>query len=114
MKTEEIGSVKYGNLRMSFFLDEKINEYILENSIPAESFFPKTQFFYQGILMKLGINHEENKQLDIVFFRVKFSEKIIIGEAIEKENVFDGFPIHIDDKIYLSDFYVNVGEKKDE
>jgi hypothetical protein len=112
MKTEEIGTVKYGNLRFVFTMSEAVNDYLVENSIESQSLFPQTQFFYQGVLMKLGIDYNDNKELKIVFHGIRLNGEGV-SDVVKAENKFDNFPIHVDDLVYFTDFFVEVSEKKD-
>lgn len=111
MKTEEIGTIGYGNLTFIFHASEAVNEYLIENSIEPQMLFPKTQFFYQGVLMKLGISHEEEKELKVVFHGIRLDGKGVTEIMKSNGEHFDNFPIHVDDLIYLADFFVEVKDE---
>ena len=108
MKTEEIGRVKYGNLKFIFQMTSAVENYLIENSIESQSLFPQTQFFYQGVLMKLGISHEEEKELGVVFHGIRLDGQGVTDLVEDKEKKFENFPIHVDDLIYFVDFFVEV------
>lgn len=108
MKTEEIGTIGYGNLSFVFYVSESVQEYLIENSIESQTLFPHTQFFYQGVLMKLGISHEENKTLKVIFHGIRLDGKGVTELAESGFEKFENFPIHVDDLIYLADFVVEV------
>lgn len=114
MKTEEIGTLRYGNLRLVFEVSSSVGEYLSDNSISFDSMFPKTQFFYQGILTKLGISHEEEKELRVIFFGISFNGEGVLDSFEGEFEKFEGFPIHVGENIYLSDFFVEVREGKNE
>lgn len=105
---ERIGTIGYGNLDLSFFVTEGVEKFLKENGISNENCFPKTQFFYQGVLMKLGFSHEEEKELEIVYNGIRLNEEGVFDVLSEEYEKFDNFPIHVDDKIYLVDFGVKV------
>ncbi|MDA3837337.1 MAG: hypothetical protein PF542_06995 [Nanoarchaeota archaeon] len=108
MKTEEVGVIRYGNLRFRFEISEAVQEYLIEHSIENQAMFPRTQFFYQGVLMKLGIDYEEAKELRVIFHGIRLEGEGVTDIPEEGDNKFDNFPIHVDDVIYFTDFIVEV------
>ena len=112
MKTEEIGVIKYGKLRFIFEMTEGVSQFLGENNIESQNLFPKTQFFYQGVLMKIGVNHEEEKNLNIIFHGIRFDEKKIIDLIEGDFEKFENFPMHIGEDIYFSEFVVKVEDRK--
>lgn len=108
MEFEEIGTVKYGNLRFVFEMTASVRDFLLENSIESQALFPQTQFFYQGVLMKLGINHEEEKTLKIIFHGIRIEGRGVCELSEEYGEKFENFPIHVDDLIYYADFVAGV------
>ena len=108
MKTEEIGTIGYGNLSFIFHASESVRDYLIENSIDLQTLFPHTQFFYQGVLMKLGINHEEENTLKVVFHGIRLDGEGVNEIMNSSGEYFANFPIHVDDLIYMVDFFVEV------
>jgi hypothetical protein len=110
----EVGTVRYGELRFVFEVTESVEKFLQENGITFDSMFPKTQFFYQGVLMKVGVDHEEDKELKIIFHRIKNNE--VQSEECEVQSVgekFENFPIHSGDDIYFVDFGVEVKDSEE-
>lgn len=105
---EKIGTIGYGSLDLNFFVTESVEKFLKEKNIPNENCFPKTQFFYQGVLMKLGISHSENKELEIVFNSIRLDGEGVFDVISDQYEKFESFPIHVEDKIYLVDFGVKV------
>ena len=104
----EIGTIKYGNLRFIFNILKEVEIFLNEKEISLENVFPKTQFFYQGVLGKLGLNHNEKKDLEVIFYSMKKDGEGVEEEIEEEYELFTGFPVHVRDKIYLAHFGVKV------
>jgi len=101
---EELGVIKYGELRFLFNISTKVADYFRENNVSLDFFFPKTQFFYQGVLMKLGITHTEKKDIEVSFNSLNLDNKKISESIDETYEKFEKFPIHIEKEIYYLDF----------
>lgn len=111
MNFEELGVIKYGELRFVFKVSPAVRKYMNEKGINSESFFPKTQFFYQGVLTKMNISHEDLYDVDVIYHGIRLNGEGV-SEVLEGNYAkFDNFPIHEGDLIYLSDFGVQVNER---
>jgi hypothetical protein len=108
MNLDEMGTVKYGNLRFIFNFTGGVKEFLEKEKISLESIFPKTQFFYQGILMKLGINYNDVRELFVVFNGLRIDDFGIIDSLGDNYEKFHNFPIHVGEKIYFAEFGVEV------
>lgn len=108
MKLEEIGTISYGNLKFIFNLSEELVAFLQERNISFELLFPKTQFFYQGVLKKLGVEFYEDKEIFVVYHKIKCDDEVREDFVWGDYERFENFPIHVDDVIYLIDFVARV------
>jgi len=114
MKFEELGVIKYGNLRFIFKASEAVQAYLSEKGISGEGMFPKTQFFYQGVLMKTGIDYNDELDVDVVFHGMRLNGEGVT-EILEGDyTLFDNFPIHDGDLVYFTDFGVEATPRQNE
>jgi hypothetical protein len=108
MKTEGFGTIRYGELRFIFEMTESVSKFLASKGISPDSMFPKTQFFYQGVLMKTGVSHEEEKELTIIFNAIRIGDEGVKDILEGDYERFDNFPMHDGDDIYFTEFGVEV------
>jgi hypothetical protein len=54
----------------------------------------------------LGISHQEERELNVVFHGMRLDGKGVSEVSSSLSEHFENFPIHLDESIYLVDFYV--------
>jgi len=89
---EELGVIKYGELRFHFNLTDEVFSFIQKKNISRDFFIMSSQSFYQAILFKLGIGHKEKNEVEILFYSINFSKGQINSEIEKEYNKFSNFP----------------------
>lgn len=100
---EELGTIKYGNLRFNFNLNEEFLDFIKEKGISQDFFIISSQSFYQAVLFKLEIDHSEKKEIEILFYSINSNDDAVFGKIDKDYEKFENFP--------AGDFFVDFGAK---
>lgn len=112
MDFEEIGTIKYGNLRFVFSSTKGVSNFFKEKEIPVENLILSSQVFYQTVLKKLEMKHEEEQEIDIVFNGVSHLEEGIHDLINPHYEVLKDFPLTIGKEIFYLDFGIAKKEER--
>lgn len=69
--TEKLASIKFGSSRFNIYITPKVENFLRSKSIESQKLIPSSPSWYSTILENLGASHEEEKNLDVVFFGIK-------------------------------------------
>ena len=90
---QELGTIRYGELRCNFNLSPDFSSFVKDNEMSPDFFIISSQSFYQAILFKLGISHEEKNEVEILFFGINSTEGSV-NEKIDDDYIkFESFPL---------------------
>lgn len=90
---EELGTIKYGELRFHFNLTNEVFQFIQEKGMSRDFFIMSSQSFYQAVLFKLGIGHKSKKEIEVVFYSIKLKNENVFSEVDKSYMKFVDFPL---------------------
>jgi len=100
---QELGTIKYGEIRFNFNLSHNVSNFVRNNEMSSDYFIMSSQSFYQAVLFKLGINHEEKENVEILIFGLNSNEGQVDEKISDDYMKFESFP--------LGNMFVNFGAR---
>ncbi len=108
MSFNELSVIRFGEIRFTFFLSNEMEKYIVNKNHTTFELIPKGSFFYQGILEKLKLPFNKEKNIEIYLTGLTGSDSSVLGENEIDFVEFPDYPIHLSDVLYLIKFGVKV------
>ena len=99
----EIGVMKYGNLRFRFFATRGVLDFFENKEVYSDSLLVMSQAFYNVVCNRLEIDNDDNKDVEIVFDGVNLDSDGV-NEKVSGYMDFDSFPLDIDGNTYFLNF----------
>lgn len=69
--SEKLASIKFGSTRFSINLTGSVDKFLKENGVDTQKLVPTSPSWYSTILENLGTSHEDEKEIEILFYSVK-------------------------------------------
>lgn len=106
MKINELGVIRYGELRFKFFATSGVVSYFENKGISSDSLLVSSQAFYRAVCYKLDLDHGEKKDVEVVFYGISLDQEGV-DNYVSGYMDFDSFPLEISGRT----FFVNFGAR---